>query len=124
VVVKKRDLRNQEILDDEALRAALTFLVSMGKPWHDHLVNPGSKKEAKRTTGKLYRWMLKEGIVDAIVKIWCALPEFSIEDKEKCNYQKLCYDCAAVLWFATLVEIDKPQLASKTGETWKTISEK
>lgn len=64
VVVKKRNLRNPEILDDEALRAALTFLVSMGKPWHDHLVNPGSKKEAKRTTGNL-----KENIVDAIVKI-------------------------------------------------------
>ncbi|GAQ84660.1 hypothetical protein KFL_001990130 [Klebsormidium nitens] len=84
----------------------------MGKPWYDHLVNPGSQKEAKKASGKLYRWMLKEGIVDAIVKIWCALPDFSSAEKEKSYYQRLCHNCATVLWFATLVQLDKPQLAS------------
>lgn len=83
VVMKKRDLNNPELLHDEALRAALSFLVSMGKPWYDHLINPGSQEEAKKASGKLYRWMLKEGIVDAVVKIWCALPGFSSEEKEK-----------------------------------------
>lgn len=88
----------------------------MGRPWQDHLLSGGAQNEAKKATGKLYRWMMKEGIVDGVANSWCALPKFSTMDKRESHYEQLSYKCASVFWFATAVHIEKPELATRAGE--------
>lgn len=117
VVMKKRDLSNPKVLRDQPLRAALGFLVSMGVPWQDQLDDPRSQQgEATKATGKCYCWMTKEGVVDAVVEIWCALPKFDSKDREDSHFSKLSSYCAAVLWYATSVHLKRPPLASNAGE--------
>jgi hypothetical protein len=80
------------------------------------MLSGGAQNEAKKATGKLYRWMMKEGIVDGVANIWSALLKFSTPEKRESHYEQLSYKCASVLWFAPVVHIEKPKLAKRAGE--------
>ncbi|GAQ88636.1 hypothetical protein KFL_004470010 [Klebsormidium nitens] len=117
VLLRKWDLSKVDFLSNDALKASILFLEANGQPCHEHLFGQGDVEsppsEAKKTAGKLYRWLLKKGAIDAVVRIWSALPNYGEEYEESTNYEELASSCASVLWYANLVHRKEMVMASK-----------
>lgn len=125
VLLRKWDLSKPDFLSNDALKASILFLEAMGQPCHEQLSSSsfrwGDKEspqiEARKAAGKLYRWLLKKGAIDAMVKIWCALPEYGEAYEESTNYEELASSCGLVLWYANLVHKKDMVMASKGGNS-------